>query len=159
MQDENSQATSSPEIQAGDLQTPSLPIIYMADNLAQLRAKLANHARVFKRNKDIQDTWVTKGKIMVENLHGRISLVKSLSKPEKVKSGWKLFQHFEAHVNWAPEDALGINVPRPSADVLLTEYVVHKTIKLQSFTDWKWLGKLSCDTLIITLVYDCFFKL
>ena len=124
MQVDDSQAASSPEIQAGDLQPPSLPVIYIKDDLTKLRAKLAYHARVSKRDKNILDTWVTNGKIMVKNLHGRISQVKSLSELEKVKSEWKLFQHFEVNVNWAPADALGINISRSSADALLTKYSV-----------------------------------
>ena len=80
MQVDNSQATSSPEIQAGDLQPPSLPIIYIIDDLTPL------HARVSKRGNNILGTWVTNGKILVKNLHGRISQVKSLSELEKVKS-------------------------------------------------------------------------
>ena len=146
--------------QAGDLQPPSLPIIYITDDLTQLRAKLAYHARVSKRDNNILDTWVTNGKIMVKNLHGRISQVKSLSELEKVKSEWKLFQHFEVHVNWAPADALGINISRSSADALLTKYSVHQTIKLHSFTDRIRIRKLSLDTSLSLLFMTWqFFKL
>ena len=160
MEVDDSQAASSPEIQAGDLQPPSLPIIYITDDLTQLRAKLAYHARVSKRDKNILDTWVTNGKIMVKNLHGRISQVKYLSELEKVKSEWKLFQHFEVYVNWAPADALGINISRSSADALLTKYSVHQTIKLHSFTDRIRIRKLSLDTSLSLLFMTWqFFKL
>ena len=73
MQAEELQATSSQEIKAGDLQPPSLPIIYITDDLTQLRAKLAYHARVSMRDKDILDTWVPNGKIIMKNLNGRVS--------------------------------------------------------------------------------------
>ena len=51
--------------------------IYMSDDLTKRRATLAYRARMARRNKEIQETWVIDCKIMIKNNYGRISQISS----------------------------------------------------------------------------------
>ena len=51
--------------------------IYMSDDLTKRRATLAYRARMVRRNKEIQETWVIDCKIMIKNNYGRISQISS----------------------------------------------------------------------------------
>ena len=60
-----------------DPDIPSWPKVYITDDLARARARLAFQARVLKGNKTILDSWVKNKKIMVKDKHGLISQVKT----------------------------------------------------------------------------------
>ena len=49
----------------------------MSDDLTKRNATLAYKAHLAKRNNEIQDTWVYDCKIMIKNMYGRISQIKS----------------------------------------------------------------------------------
>ena len=51
--------------------------VYMSDDLTKRKATLAYKAHLAKKNNEIQDTWVYDCKIMIENMYGRISQIKS----------------------------------------------------------------------------------
>ena len=51
--------------------------IYMSDDLTKRWATLAYRARMARRNKEIQETWVIDWKIMIKNNYGRISQISS----------------------------------------------------------------------------------
>ena len=51
--------------------------VNMSDDLTKRKATLAYKARLTERNNEIQDTWVYDCKIMIKNMYGRISQIKS----------------------------------------------------------------------------------
>ena len=51
--------------------------VFMSDDITKRNATLAYKARLAKRNNEIQDTWVYDWKIMIKNMYGRISQIKS----------------------------------------------------------------------------------
>ena len=57
--------------------------VFVQDDLTQRRAKLAFQARVIQRNGQIKETWISYGKVMVEDNHNRISIINSTQDLDK----------------------------------------------------------------------------
>ena len=59
--------------------------IYITDDLTQRRAKLAFDARQLKASRKLADTWVYDCRVMVKDMHGRVSTITRQSDLEKYK--------------------------------------------------------------------------
>ena len=57
--------------------------VFIQDDLTQRRAKLVFQARVIQRNGQIKETWIYHGKVMVKDIHNRISSINSTQDLDK----------------------------------------------------------------------------